>query len=53
MSGHECPIVRLPVERPMAHCSDPSYATTRSPLSPLVEPRPADSLFLSSPSLAL
>ncbi|KAK4412223.1 hypothetical protein Salat_2963600 [Sesamum alatum] len=27
-----CPIVRLPVERPMAPCSDLSYATTRSPL---------------------
>lgn len=31
-SGHSCPIVKLPVERPMAPCSDLSYATTRSPL---------------------
>ena len=77
-SGHECPIVRLPVERPMAPCGDLSYATTRSPLilagcalrspiirslgdfllqlfqeSPLVEPRPVDSLFRSSPSSAV
>ncbi|KAK4366290.1 hypothetical protein RND71_014170 [Anisodus tanguticus] len=59
MSGHECTIARLPVEHPMAPCSDLSYATTRSPLilvlfqeSTLGEPRPVDSLFRSSPSSA-
>ncbi|KAF3596289.1 hypothetical protein DY000_02022443 [Brassica cretica] len=30
--GHQCPIVRLPVERLMTRCSDLSYARTRLPV---------------------